>query len=239
LSEGFNLDVDDRLVALIGDASFICKGRLDDLAPGVVGGLGGAIGLSPLGVDGENADAHGVVFFVLVFSTRTGHSLNVVWRELGRASRLGVLTLEGLEKLWGGKWWDDASHTFLVHTFEVVAFSFVAAIETAFLALLFDALVTTGMKPALDLELSSCSLVGTTGDMVVVQSDSTLLFTRELMGTSIHREHTRMVMKSWTRPAMLSFTYLRKPYISFLTSELVYDIFKKTIYPFSYRQTCI
>jgi hypothetical protein len=78
LHEGRKLDINDRLVALVGDASFICKGRLDDLAPGVAGELNSAISLSSLGVDGESADAHGVVFFVLAFSTRTGHSPNVV-----------------------------------------------------------------------------------------------------------------------------------------------------------------
>jgi hypothetical protein len=78
LSEGCNLDVDDRLVALVGDDSFIFRGRLDVLALGIVGGLGGAIGISFLGVDGKSAYAHGVVFFVLAFSIRTGHSPNVV-----------------------------------------------------------------------------------------------------------------------------------------------------------------
>jgi hypothetical protein len=84
---------------------------LDDLAPGVAGELDSAISLSFLGVDGESADAHGVVFFVLAFSTRIGHSPNVVRRELGRASRLRVLTLEGLGKLQGAKGRDGASHT--------------------------------------------------------------------------------------------------------------------------------
>jgi hypothetical protein len=83
LSDSGNLDVDDRLVALVGDDSFIFKGRLDGLASGIVGGLGGSIGLSSFGVDGENADAHGVFFFVLAFSTRTSHSPNVVRQELG------------------------------------------------------------------------------------------------------------------------------------------------------------
>jgi hypothetical protein len=237
LSEGCNLDVDDRLVALIGDTSFICKDGLDDLAPGIVGGLGVAISLSFLGVDGNIADAHGVVFFVLAFSTRTGHSPNVVRRELGRASRLRVLTLEGLGKLRAAEGWDDTSCTLLVRSFEAVTFSFAAV--AAFLALLFDALVTTGMKSVSDLELCSCSLVSTTSDVVVVRSDPALLFTRGAMGTSIHRDPTRMVMEYWTRPAMLSFTYLRKPYISFLASEHVYNIFKKTIYQFSCKQTCI
>jgi hypothetical protein len=39
LFEGCNLDADDRLVALVRDASFIFKGRFDDLAPGIVGEL--------------------------------------------------------------------------------------------------------------------------------------------------------------------------------------------------------
>jgi hypothetical protein len=117
LSEGCNLDVDDRLVALVGDNSFIFNGRLDDLALSVAAELDSALGLSFLGVDGESAYAHGVVFFVLAFSTRTGHSPNVLQRELGRASRLGVLTLEGLGKLRESEGWDDASCTFLVLTF--------------------------------------------------------------------------------------------------------------------------
>jgi hypothetical protein len=65
---------------------------------------------------------------------------------------------------------DDTSRTLLVHTFGDVTFSFAAT--TTFLALLFDALVTTGLKPASDLELSSCSLASTTGDVAVVWSDS-------------------------------------------------------------------
>jgi hypothetical protein len=78
LHKGGNLDIDDRLMALVGDASFICKVRLDDLAPGVAGELDSAISLSSLGVDGESTDAHGVVFFVLAFYIRIGHSPNVV-----------------------------------------------------------------------------------------------------------------------------------------------------------------
>jgi hypothetical protein len=54
-----------------------------------------------------------------------------------------------------------------VRTFEALAFSFAVAVAVAaaFLALLFDALDTTGMKPASDLELTSCSLVSTTCDV--------------------------------------------------------------------------
>jgi hypothetical protein len=147
------------------------------------------------------------------------------------------LTLEGLGKLRGGEGQDDASRTFLMLTFEVVVFSFAAA--AVFLALLFDTLDTTGMKHALDLELTSCSLASTTGDVTVVQSDPALLFTRGPIGTSIQRDPTRMVMESWTRHAMLSFTYLRIPYISFLAGDHVDNISKKTIYLFSCRQTCI
>jgi hypothetical protein len=186
LFEGCNLDVDDRLVALIGDASFICKGGLDDLAPGVVEELDSAVGLSSLGVDGENANAHDFVFFVLAFSTRTCHSPNVVRRELGRASHLRVFSLEGMGKLRGAEGRDDTSCTLLVCTFEAVTFSFAAI--AAFLALLFDALDITGMKPASDLELTSCSLVSITGDVAVVRSDPALLFTKGPMGTSIHTE---------------------------------------------------
>jgi hypothetical protein len=83
LSEGCSLDVDDRFVALVGVVSLIFKGRLDFLAPTMIGGLDSAISLSSLGVDRENADAHGVVFFVLGFSIKIGHSSNVVQRDLG------------------------------------------------------------------------------------------------------------------------------------------------------------
>jgi hypothetical protein len=99
-----------------------------------------------------------------------------------------------MEKLRGAEGWDDTSRTLLVRTFQAVTFSFAAT--ATLLVLLFDALDTIRMKPASDLELTSCSLVSTTGDVAVVRSDSTLLLTRGLMGTSIDREPTRMVMKS-------------------------------------------